>query len=262
MTVEEAPRSRRSDVVGAVGIFNVALVGLAGLYAATSSLWLTGIGGAVAAVLAGAYLLSGRHDPAAAMVAETGLAGIAPSALDTMPADGEGSAQLMEEADDERADDGRKDFAEFFRAEYPRLVYTVMRLGATRAEAEDVVGDVLTRLCVRWESIEDPVPYAYRSVVNGYRSSLRSAGRTVSLDAIGARLPGVDGLDIGQRERRILEAVGRLPAAQRVVIALHYAGLSNAEIAEETGSVAQTVRSNLRHARERLKALLIADDLL
>ncbi|MGK5519299.1 RNA polymerase sigma factor [Micromonospora sp. URMC 107] len=257
MTVEEAPRSRRSDVVGAVGIFNVALVGLAGMYAATSSLWLTGVGGAVAAVLAGAYLLSGRHDPAAAVVAEAGLAGIAPSALDTMPADGEGSAQLMEEADD-----GRKDFAEFFRAEYPKLVYTVMRLGATRAEAEDVVGDVLTRLCVRWESIEDPAPYAYRSVVNGYRSSLRSAGRTVSLDAVGAALPGVDGLDIGQRERRILEAVGRLPAAQRVVIALHYAGLSNAEIAEETGSVAQTVRSNLRHARERLKALLIADDLL
>ncbi|MEU7996491.1 sigma-70 family RNA polymerase sigma factor [Micromonospora sp. NPDC049060] len=257
MAVEEAPRSRRSDVVGAVGIFNVALVGLAGLYAATSSLWLTGAGGAVAAGLAGAYLLSGRHDPAAAVLAEAGFAELAPAAPDTTPDDGEGSAQLMEERDDERTD-----FAEFFRAEYPRLVYTVMRLGATEAEAEDVVGDVLTRLYARWGSIEDPAPYAYRSVVNGYRSSLRSAGRTVSLDAVGARLPGVDGSDIGQRERRILEAVDRLPAAQRVVVALHYAGLSNAEIAEATGSVAETVRSNLRHARKRLKALLIADDLL
>lgn len=246
MDVEHAPRP---DVGGPIGVFNAALVGFAGLYAGTGSLWLTGVGGALAAGLAGAYLAFGRQRRE---VADTGGAAMPQTVLD-----GEGGGRPVADPDD-----GHKEFAEFFRAEYPRLVYTVMRLGATKEEAEDVVCDVMARLFKRWPSIREPRPYTYRSVVNEYRDKLRAAHPTVPLDQAEPGLPGLDCLDLGRREHLVLRAVGRLPATQQLVMVLHYVGLSHAEIAEETGTPVETVRSNLRHGRKRLKALLIADDLI
>jgi DNA-directed RNA polymerase specialized sigma24 family protein len=47
-----------------------------------------------------------------------------------------------------------------------------------------------------------------------------------------------------------------LPAAQRVVFALHVDGYGHADIAEITGQHPDTVRSNLRHARRKLIRML------
>lgn len=201
--------------------------------------------------------MSGRHASEADLIAETDLAAITSIDPELVLADEGGGVRPMEDATD-----ARKEFEEFFRAEYPRLVYVIMRLGSGLTEAEDVVADVMTRMYQRWADITDPAGYAYRSVVNGYRTKSRLAGRTVPLNEAEADLPGLDALDLGGRERRVFDAINRLSPAQRLVMAMHYAGLSTAEIATETDTSEATVRSNLRHARQRLRALLVADDLL
>ena len=50
----------------------------------------------------------------------------------------------------------------------------------------------------------------------------------------------------------VLEAIKRLPPAQRRVMAWSFDGYSPAEIAAILGEDALTVRSNLRHARRQL----------
>jgi RNA polymerase sigma factor (sigma-70 family) len=258
MVLDKAQRPRRPDVGGAMGIFNVVVVGVAGLYAGTGSLWLTGIAGAVATALAGVYLVSGRLVRSADLIADADLAAITSADPALEPADKKDGARPVEDMIDAHVK-----FEEFFRSEYPRLVYVVMRLGADKAAAEDVVADVLTAMCRLWADIADPAGYAYRSVVNRYRSAeSRSRGRTVPLDETSADGLRLADLGLGGREHRVLAAIGKLSGVRRLVMALHYAGFSTAEIAAEINTTESTVRSHLRHARRQLRELLAADDLL
>jgi RNA polymerase sigma-70 factor (ECF subfamily) len=59
-----------------------------------------------------------------------------------------------------------------------------------------------------------------------------------------------------EEQRRVLSLLQQLPAAQRVVAALYYDGLSTEEIAAVSGKPAATVRSHLRHARRALKEVI------
>jgi len=56
--------------------------------------------------------------------------------------------------------------------------------------------------------------------------------------------------------RRIVALLRRLPEHQRQVAALFYDGLSQAEITLAVDQPVATVRSNLRHARVRLKEMI------
>jgi hypothetical protein len=56
--VDQVRQPHRADVAGTVGIFNAVVVGIAGLYAGTGSLWLTAATGVIATVLAGTHLIT------------------------------------------------------------------------------------------------------------------------------------------------------------------------------------------------------------
>ncbi|UOZ05681.1 RNA polymerase sigma factor [Amycolatopsis sp. WQ 127309] len=58
----------------------------------------------------------------------------------------------------------------------------------------------------------------------------------------------------------VVELLRQLPDVQRVVMAWSLDGFDPAAIAAMTGSTPTTVRSNLRHARERMKQLRAAQD--
>ncbi|MFI5546105.1 RNA polymerase sigma factor [Streptomyces sp. NPDC051815] len=156
-----------------------------------------------------------------------------------------------------------KDFDDFFREEYPRLVYSVMRLGASITEADDIAAEAMTTVYVRWHDVLNPAAYAWTSARHCYLARVRHRRHEVACDEAGLPEPwAYDELDLPERERAVLSLVERLPEAQRTVLRLVYAGMRTREIASELGMPEATVRSNLRHARARLRQLLADEDLL
>ncbi|MET9848092.1 RNA polymerase sigma factor [Streptomyces ossamyceticus] len=259
-----AGEPRRGEVVaGTEGIFN-AVIGTVGLYAATGSLWMAAAAGGVAAGLAGLRFALGRRR--VAREGATGTAGNPPAPMAPSPdigearADGGGGMRLPEEPEE------RKPFEDFFREEYPRVVYAVMRLGANSAEAEDIASDAMLKTLMRWADIADPAAYTHTSARREYFRKAKQKLREAPLEEERAREgsePSVtDSLDLGDQERRVLRVLDRLPRAQRTVMHLHYAGLSTEEIARHLETPEATVRSNLRHARQRLRTLLSDEGLI
>jgi RNA polymerase sigma-70 factor (ECF subfamily) len=152
-------------------------------------------------------------------------------------------------------------FDEFVRAHLPRLVLFVLRLGATLHDAEDAVADALAEAYPRWHEIENP------------RAWLRVAARHAYFHAEQRRREGLaraikgghacedhasdDGLDIcGEGAATVLRQLRLLPPRQREAMALTFDGYTPAEIAAMTDSSDNTVRSNLRYARQRLRQVL------
>ena len=68
-----------------------------------------------------------------------------------------------------------------------------------------------------------------------------------------------DGCDLNVWEDTewVTQLLDALPPAQREVMALAYDNFTAAEIAEQLGRNEETIRSNLRHARHRLKQLVL-----
>ena len=137
-------------------------------------------------------------------------------------------------------------------------------LGAARAmcgdrgTAEDVVQDVLAKVYTQWDRIEAldaPDAYVRRMLVNEVTSWRRKWARVVphpepSLPPVADPTSDLARLD------ELLAEIRRLPARQRVVIALRYfADLSDDEIAADIGCAPATVRV---HASRALAALRVS----
>jgi RNA polymerase sigma-70 factor (ECF subfamily) len=74
----------------------------------------------------------------------------------------------------------------------------------------------------------------------------------------GSDLPGAESLVMeGERRRTVLEALARLPQGQRQAIELSfYGGLTQSEIARETGEALGTVKSRMSRAMATLREAL------
>ncbi|MEV7167462.1 sigma-70 family RNA polymerase sigma factor [Streptomyces microflavus] len=258
---QEQPRENPAGATAA--IFNAVAIGVAGLYAATGSLWLTCAAGGVAASLAGLHLVIDRGRPAGKQAdlvsGQPGPAGALPE-IEPARAGERGGVPLMDDPE------SRKRFEDFFREEYLRVVYSIMRLGAGLAEAEDVASDAMYRTLTRWADIADPAAYTHTCARHAYFARARQkAGEAPLEDGALSEEPTpdlLDLLDLKDQERRVHGVLARLPRAQRTVMHLHYAGLSTEDIARELKMQEATVRSNLRHARQRLRTLLSDEDLI
>jgi RNA polymerase sigma factor (sigma-70 family) len=152
------------------------------------------------------------------------------------------------------------DFDDFYRREYHRLLAFITRLGATAEEANDAAQDAMIEAYQRWATIENPAAWA-RTVAS--RRFLRTAVRR--RDEVHRALaaggwadpdPAVTGLPAIEERQQILAALDALPPTQRAVMALVVDGYTAVETAELLGKTPETVRSNLMHARRRLKQLL------
>lgn len=151
---------------------------------------------------------------------------------------------------------------DLYRQEYRSLVRLATMLVDERGLAEELVQDafVAAARASGAESLRDPdaaPAYLRSAVMNRARSQLRKRRvRRRHLRSVEPppSEPGADGPALrADASRRMIAALRRLPLRQREVLVLrYYADLSEAEIAEELGISAGSVKT---HAHRGLAAL-------
>ncbi len=174
------------------------------------------------------------------------------------------------------ADSALSAFDQAVRPHLERLYRLAFRLTGQRADAEDLLQDVLTSLFERHAeltSIKDLAPWLGRVLYNRFVDSARrlrkrrwgDPGRErvvllddAMLDRLATDEPGPETRAAIQAEMsRLQSALDALGVEHRVVVLLHDAeGYSIEEIQAVTGVAAGTVKSRLHRARARLRELL------
>ncbi len=172
------------------------------------------------------------------------------------------------------ARDGDADaYAELVRRHQEIAFRTAMLITENAADAEEAAQDGFVKA---WQALgrfrpgEPLRPWLLTIVANEARNRRRSAGRRETLALrVPAGQPGGDGDEpspeaaVLARERRatLLDALRRLPDADREVVAYRYLlDLSEAETAHALGVPLGTVKSRLSRALERLRAALPAEE--
>lgn len=146
---------------------------------------------------------------------------------------------------------------EVFDASYSRLVVQLYGVVGNAGEAEDLVQDAFVRASAqgsRFFRVDNPEAWLRRTAINLHRNrwrKLRNFNRIRPKLESRTDLPGLD------EHLIVVDALRRLPAQQREVLALHYlADLPVLEIASTLGVPEGTVKSRLMRAREALAAQL------
>ncbi|RVU29013.1 RNA polymerase sigma factor [Streptomyces antnestii] len=161
-------------------------------------------------------------------------------------------------------------FDEFFRQNKDYLLrYLVVRT-RTVFDADEILMDAAIRVYERWPYIEASRNRLglVRKIVHGfwvdhYRRQARRAGREILADDIQTLVSDGGTIDEllklrGYEElHRAMATLERTAPTQARCVRLHYfEGLASAEIAEQTGSTAAAVRTNLSKGRVHLRRLL------
>lgn len=148
-------------------------------------------------------------------------------------------------------DDPGARFSDFYRREYGPAVRLAWLLTGSQSAAEDVVQDAMTAMYRSFERIESPRAYLRRSVVNSIRSHRRNEHRRAQR----LSMLGSEGSAPAAADAELLDAIGRLPYRQRVVIVARYWGdWSEVEIAQALDCRPGTVKSLASRALKRLRS--------
>jgi RNA polymerase sigma-70 factor (sigma-E family) len=154
-------------------------------------------------------------------------------------------------------------FEEFVRVHGDSLVRLSYLLCGDHGKAEDAVQETLTRMYLRWGRLDDPLPYARRSVINATRDQWRHVSRREQRERFAAATPAerpalLD--DVVADRDRLVRALQRLPYGQRAVIVLRYwHQLSEQETARALGNSVGTVKSQASRALTKLRQDLESD---
>ena len=148
---------------------------------------------------------------------------------------------------------GREGFEAFFRQDFPRLALFLIKNGASGADAQDAAQEAMTKALAAWARIDNPRAWVRTT-------ALRTWWKHTSWDAAlneDTPLPVHEDPTATKEEKwEVVHLLRRLPPAQRVVAALYYDGFSTREISSMAGKTEATVRSLLRHARQRLEEMI------
>jgi RNA polymerase sigma factor (sigma-70 family) len=150
------------------------------------------------------------------------------------------------------------EFDGFFRKEYSRVVKVVMYAGATFEEAEDAVSPAMARAYARWPLLTQPDAWVRIVALRNYLKEVMGDRRRGRLETEAGRRDCLDRLPVKTHEEPderswVITVLRRLPPAQLTAMALTFDGYTATEIAQMLDLDASTVRSNLRHARKRLR---------
>jgi RNA polymerase sigma-70 factor (ECF subfamily) len=163
---------------------------------------------------------------------------------------------LVAERGDETA------FRTLYRRHTPRLYRTALRLAAGDvAEAEEITQEAWIRAVGRFPAFEWRArlsTWLVSITVNCARERWRAAGTVERLDA---ELPVADReLEDTPARIDVERALAQLPPRYREVVVLHeLEGYTHEEIAELLGIEPGTSKSQLHHARRRLRTLIQED---
>lgn len=152
-------------------------------------------------------------------------------------------------------------FEAFVALRGPALMRTASLLTGDRGLAEDALQEALTRVAMRWPQVReggDPEPYMrqalYSVVVDRHRWWRRRAPER--LGDVPDRAATTDTAADADRRLTVGAALGRLSARQRQVLVLRfYEDLTERETAEIMHCSVSTVKSQTRHALDRLRTL-------
>jgi RNA polymerase sigma-70 factor (ECF subfamily) len=150
---------------------------------------------------------------------------------------------------------------DLYAASYRRLLGQLIGVTGSVAEAEDVVQEAFVRGLDRPRQMLDadnPEAWLRTVAVNLARSRWRRAQRLVGLAPRLVQEPregDTDGHVV------LLQALRKLPAGQREVIALHHlADLTVEQVAQTLGIPTGTVKARLSRGRAALSTLLIEEE--
>jgi RNA polymerase sigma factor (sigma-70 family) len=141
-------------------------------------------------------------------------------------------------------------------------VWSLVAQGASLDQAVDATQQAMIVTCEKWP-LSSPHAFVRLVAKRVFVDLTRKARITRKLyDRLAVLYdrtpaPAADTTAIFEDEvGYVLGLLAQLPMKQRTVIAYKMDGLSDEEIAELTGQKVSTVRSNLRHARTKLKNLI------
>jgi RNA polymerase sigma-70 factor (ECF subfamily) len=145
-----------------------------------------------------------------------------------------------------------------------RFAYRLLR---DRADAEDLVQDVLTKLYARtgeMTEVRDLKPWLLRVVYHQFVDVLRKRRRSVvsvsemnSLEVPDLARDPEHSFDVTQTARRVSHAVARLSRDQQVLVSLHLIdGCTLEEVSQVLDVPLGTLKSRLHRARAQLKKIL------
>jgi RNA polymerase sigma-70 factor (sigma-E family) len=151
----------------------------------------------------------------------------------------------------------RETFDEFVRGRSIALGRTAYLLTGNAYDAEDLVQTALARAATRWGRIDNPEAYVRRVLYTTAVSRWRQL-RRLPAEVLGHahNTPTVEPAVEVEVRLVLQQALGRLTARQRAVLVLRfYEDRSEAQTAELLGCAIGTVKSQTRHALQRLRAL-------
>jgi RNA polymerase sigma-70 factor (ECF subfamily) len=147
---------------------------------------------------------------------------------------------------------------EVYQASYRRLVVQLVGLCGDVSTAEEVVQDAFVRAIARgaaFRETDNPEAWLRKVAVNVARSRWRRMKKLAGLMPRLAESTATPGLS--PDHVTLMDALGRLPRAQREVIAMHHlADLPVHEIAVALGVPSGTVKARLFRGRAALAHLL------
>ena len=150
-------------------------------------------------------------------------------------------------------------FEDLFADQHERLYRALYLIVGNSHEAEELMQDAFLHVLERWDRIEDPTGYLYRSALN----STRSRFRRLTLAAKRTLAPGQheDPFTVADLRDEMVRALRALPERQRAALVLtDLLDYRSEEAAQVLGVTAATVRSLASHARAAMKLSLEADD--
>lgn len=150
---------------------------------------------------------------------------------------------------------------EAFEREFDYLIRTLLRLGVSRNDVEDLAHEVFLVLYQSWEKYDQTRPFraylfgiAFRVAANHLRKRRREISHAVmEVDDIGPLPDQV--LEASQVRTLVLSAIKRVPLPRRVVLIMHDIDkLPMGEIASNLSIYRFTGYSRLRKARKEFAA--------
>ena len=167
-----------------------------------------------------------------------------------------------------RSIDKANHFQQLVEPHFDRLFRLAVRLTGSRADAEDLVQETLTRLykdADSLKSIADLGPYLsrilYNRFVDDYRARKRRpltlVGDNDDLDQADPSADPARASEADSQSARLQQALARLSEEHRQLVLLHDAeGYTLKELEAITGVTTGTLKSRLSRARARLRDLL------
>ncbi|MFD0596112.1 SigE family RNA polymerase sigma factor [Catellatospora coxensis] len=132
-------------------------------------------------------------------------------------------------------------FREFVQLRYGELLRTAFLLTGSTHAAEDLVQSALLKAYRRWETVDEPMAYLRRALVNQRTSVWRRIGSRELLTGVLPERGRADGSAAQAERDELLAALATLPVRMRAVLVLRYwEDMSEADtalVAPEAGGI-------------------------